>query len=280
MQLRSKQTRFLLSGLLLLAALLSIFVAAPNLSDPETHAQAIRSLDDKKTTVTELLAASTSASALITLIPDDVGTPIAEELADLSGCFLVVLGTLYLEKYLLPILGGLSFYVLLPLSCAGMILYLLSRKKRASVKRAALRLLAFSLAAFLAVPVSVWISDKIEDTWQESIQSTLEAATQDQESIETVDQDKGLLGQLRDAAGNLVNSAAEAVDWAKTVLNHFIEAVAVLIVTDCVIPVLVVLLFARLVKYFFVATREQPALPTPPRAAEAEWEEHDAVYYR
>ena len=58
-----------------------------------------------------------------------------------------------------------------------------------------------------------------------------------------MDQDKGLLGQLRDAAGNLVNSAAEAVDWAKTVLNHFIEAVAVLIVTDCVIPVLVVYLF-------------------------------------
>ena len=67
-----------------------------------------------------------------------------------------------------------------------------------------------------------------------------------------------LLGQLRDAAGNLVNSAAEAVDWAKTVLNHFIEAVAVLIVTDCVIPVLVVLLFARLVKYFFAATRDMP----------------------
>ena len=271
-----RQTRIVLSALLLLAALLSVVVAGPRLSDPDTHAEVIRSLDNKKATVTELLAASTSASALITLIPDDAGTPIAEELADLSVCFLAVLGTLYLEKYLLPILGGLSFYVLLPLTCALLILYLLERKKHGAVRRAALRLLAFALAAFLVIPISVWVSDRIETTWQASIQTTLETAAQDQTIMETAaDEEKGLLGHLRDAAGNLVSGAADAINWARNVLNHFVEAVAILLVTDCVIPILVLLLFSRLIRYLFSAalTRDLPALPAPRARTDAESED-------
>ena len=55
----------------------------------------------------------------------------------------------------------------------------------------------------------------------------------------------------------------DAINWARNVLNHFVEAVAILLVTDCVIPILVLLLFSRLIRYLFSAalTRDLPALP-------------------
>ena len=89
----------------LIIALLSIFVLARFTTSTEYHAKTIQSLDEKKATVMELTAASTAASAVITLIPGDTGTPIAEKLADLSSYFLTVLCALFLEKYLLTITG-------------------------------------------------------------------------------------------------------------------------------------------------------------------------------
>ena len=48
---------------------------------------------------------------------------------------------------------------------------------------------------------------------------------------------EGISGAVNDAVGQL-----------KTVLNRFIEALAVMLVTSCLIPILVLLLFAWLVK--------------------------------
>ena len=91
----------------LLCAVLSFCVIAKYASSPtmKINAHAIQSLDDKKTTALELTAAATAASAAITLIPGDAGTPIADKLADLSSYFLIVVCAIYLEKYLVTITG-------------------------------------------------------------------------------------------------------------------------------------------------------------------------------
>ena len=82
-----ERIRWIVSILIpLLCALLSFCVIAKYTSSPtmKINAHAIQSLDDKKTTALELTAAATAASAAITLIPGDAGTPIADKLADLS----------------------------------------------------------------------------------------------------------------------------------------------------------------------------------------------------
>lgn len=94
----------------LILALISIFVITGYASSVKTHAGTISSLDEKKSTVMELTAAtSAAASAAITVIPGDVATPIADKLADLSSYFLVVLSAIYLEKFLVTILGIAAF---------------------------------------------------------------------------------------------------------------------------------------------------------------------------
>ena len=46
----------------------------------------------------------------------------------------------------------------------------------------------------------------------------------------------------------ITGAATAAVEQLKTVLNRFIEALAVMLVTSCLIPILVLLFFAWLVK--------------------------------
>ena len=58
----------------------------------------------------------------------------------------------------------------------------------------------------------------------------------------------GLSGLFSKVTEGITGAATAAVEQLKTVLNRFIEALAVMLVTSCLIPILVLLFFAWLVK--------------------------------
>ena len=263
-----KQKKILFALIPIVIALLSFFVIARFTSSTEFNAKTIQSLDDKKTTVMELAAASTTASAAITLIPGDVGTPIANKLADLSSYFLIVLCAIYLEKYLVTITGYAAFKILVPIACVFFSGYLLWRKEILRV--VAQKFLLFGLAVYLVIPASVKVADMIETTYASSIESTIETAKQTTDEIES---ETGESGQVDDKSSNeksqsdsdsdskenaggffsgLFNKVQEGVSTAtanvENVLNNFIEALAILLVTSCLIPILVLIFFVWLVK--------------------------------
>ena len=224
-----KQKKILFALIPIVIALLSFFVIARFTSSTEFNAKTIQSLDDKKTTVMELAAASTAASAAITLIPGDVGTPIA---------------------------------------CVFFSGYLLWRKEILRV--VAQKFLLFGLAVYLVISASVKVADMIETTYASSIESTIETAKQTTDEIES---ETGESGQVDDKSSNeksqsdsdsdskenaggffsgLFNKVQEGVSTAtanvENVLNNFIEALAILLVTSCLIPILVLIFFVWLVK--------------------------------
>ena len=170
------------AAVLLLVAILSITVVGKYVSAPENHQKTIASLDEKKQTVMELTAASTVTSALITLLPGDTATPIAEKMADVSGYLLVVLCAIYLEKYLVTITGYVAFTYLIPIACGLWILNLVF--ENATVRKLAAKLAVFGIAIFLVVPASVKISDLIGDTYQAQIEATIEDARNTQSILE------------------------------------------------------------------------------------------------
>ena len=274
--------------ILLLVAILSITVIGKYASAPENHQKTITSLDEKKQTVMELTAASTVTSALITLLPGDTATPIAEKMADVSGYLLVVLCAIYLEKYLVTITGYVAFTYLIPIACGLWILNLIFAN--ATVRKLAVKLAVFGLAISLVVPASVKISDLIGDTYQAQIEATIEDAKNTQSILENSDPGndtgeaeigtgtteaatantqektnsesgsvsnifdwaKDAFSSAKDSVANVVEnvtiSTEELVQKVENSLNHFIEAVAVMIITSCVIPMLVLLLFFWMVK--------------------------------
>lgn len=278
----------IIAVILLLVAILSITVVGKYTSAPENHQKTIASLDEKKQTVMELTAASTVTSALITLLPGDTATPIAEKMADVSGYLLVVLCAIYLEKYLVTITGYVAFTYLIPIACGLWILNLIFAN--ATVRKLAVKLAVFGLAISLVVPASVKISDLIGDTYQAQIEATIEDAKSTQNILENSDPGndtgeaeigtgtteaatantqektnsesgsvsnifdwaKDAFSSAKDSVANVVEnvtiSTEELVQKVENSLNHFIEAVAVMIITSCVIPMLVLLLFFWMVK--------------------------------
>lgn len=260
-------------ALILVIALVSVFGLAETASTPETYTHTIASLDEKKATVTGMLTASTAASATISFAGGERGSVIAQKLADLSGYLLVILAAIYLEKYLLTTIGGAFFGILVPVCCLMLaVALLLGRGQQAAktLKSLSARLLAFGLALFLAVPASVGVSDSIEATYAASTVETAavaEAVADDAAaegevavSVEGVEgEDPSILGWLQgkwtsfnDKASEVVSDAGDAVagllENGKGLLAGFIEAIAIMIITSCVIPILVVVLFLWLAK--------------------------------
>lgn len=243
----------------ILVALISILVLAKYAASPAFHVKSIQALDEKETTVMELTAASTAASAAITLLPGDTATPIADKLADLSGYFLIVLCAILLEKYLLTITGFASFGILIPLACV-----LISANtlwKRDAVKIFARKIIIFALAIFCVVPASVKVSNLIESTYQKSIETTISAAKDATEDIESAsgEADGKKDGLFSSALDKVQNGVSGLTTRLQRVLNNFIEALAVMLVTSCAIPIVVLLFFVWLVKLLFGVPVTLPA---------------------
>lgn len=275
--------RMVIVGIAAVVAAISFFVLGPHFSDPAAYTTTIASLDAKRETVMSLVGASTASSAALTLLPGDLGTPLAEKLIDLSGDFMFVLTAIYLEKYLLTVLGFLAFKVLVPAGCACMALA--SGFWRSAVRNGILgigaKLLLLGLAVVCVVPASVFVSGMIERTYESSITETVEAAQQTTDQIEAVAQDvnvqEGTTGEqvdfwqtIQSLPSTLSNSVTSTVtnltQEAQKSVNNFIEALAVMIVTSCIIPVLVLLFFLWLVRTLLGVDISMPMMPGKPRS--------------
>lgn len=214
-------------------------------SNPDRYQASIVSIDDKVSTVLTLTAASTALSAGLTFLPDDAATPIAEKLADFSGYFLLILCVLYAEKYLLSMTGLAFCRVIVPIVCG--LVFVGSFWKPQELKQLAFKLLAFGLALLLVIPCGLWVSDKIYDTYRSSIDETISAAHEfTAETAElSLTTDEGLFNKILHGISETVTTLFNKVTG---IVNKFVEALAVLIVTSCVIPILVLLFFLWLIK--------------------------------
>ena len=164
---------------LVVLALLSGFVARPHFADTKTWDSTIEVIDQKKGNVLALTTSCVALSAGITALPGDTGTPVAEQLAQLSGNLGIVLAVLYLEKYLLTILWSVGLGILIPFALA---LFAVSLgvhgcwSTSAVLRRVATRVLVVAVIGMALVPASVWVSQKVDETYRVSIEQAEQKA--------------------------------------------------------------------------------------------------------
>lgn len=242
-----KKTMFV--AFLVLVAILSMFVVAPKVAQSDYTASIIHSIDEKAETVLKLSASSTLASVGVSAIPGDTATPIADKLADLTKYFLLILCVLYTEKYLLTLIGVGFFKYLVPALC--LISIILVFWSPAALTRARRKLLAFGLVALLAIPTGILISDSIYGQFESSIGDTLATAEELNAKTEGLSQADNDATYIEKWLNKISETASGLTDKAANALNRFIESIAVLIVTTCIIPVLILLLFIWLTKLIF-----------------------------
>lgn len=242
---------------LVVLALLSGFVARPHFADTKTWDSTIEVIDQKKGNVLALTTSCVALSAGITALPGDTGTPVAEQLAQLSGNLGIVLAVLYLEKYLLTILWSVGLGILIPFA---LVLFAVSLgihgrwSTSAILRRVATRVLVVAVIGMALVPASVWVSQKVDETYQVSIEQAEQKATEASKTSSTksekkseTTENKNVLEQLTDGASSLITSvtsgAKQMTDEIVQQVTDLIEGVIVMIVTSCVIPLLVLAAF-------------------------------------
>ena len=241
------------AGVLLVVALVSALWLARVTSDPAFHASSIAALDEKKVTVMELTAATAAGSVAISAVPGDATTPIANQISELSGYLLIVVGAIMLEKLLLSLTCYAAFQLLIPIACVLGIVYLFAHVEWCRVL--ARKLALFGVVICLIVPASIQVTRIVDETFQ--IQQTVDDAEQAVEQpADTGGEEGNWFSQIGEA---ITGTVSDAVDQAEAALSRFIDAVAALLITTCVIPVAVLLFFIWVTKLIFGIELKVPA---------------------
>ncbi len=241
------------AGVLLVVALVSALWLARVTSDPAFHASSIAALDEKKVTVMELTAATAAGSVAISAVPGDATTPIANQISELSGYLLIVVGAIMLEKLLLSLTCYAAFQLLIPIACVLGIVYLFAHVEWCRVL--ARKLALFGVVICLIVPASIQVTRIVDETFQ--IQQAVDDAEQAVEQpADTGGEEGNWFSQIGEA---ITGTVSDAVDQAEAALSRFIDAVAALLITTCVIPVAVLLFFIWVTKLIFGIELKVPA---------------------
>ncbi len=283
--------KFVICALAFLIFASSILWAAKAATAPETYADTIQYLDDKKLNVLTLAGIATTVSVAITALPDDIGTPIADELADLSGYFLLIISTIILEKYSLTLTGFAAFYLLIPIACILLCIYALWGNT--SIRRVAFKLAAFAAILVLLVPISVKASMMIEDIYGQSSAQIVENTKQDADKTDdnanespsesNDDSDQTLWAKITtffsEAAKKIKDGVTDGVlsvkEQAANMLNRFVDALAILIVTSCLMPILILLVFVWVIKLLFGINIDTSKLTRSSKSKANRYDEED-----
>ena len=250
----SKIFRTPLAIVLAIAIILSCSFWGTKATNPSTYSHTIEVLDQNRTTVLALTAASAAATAAVSTLPDDYCSSIAEQLSEITSWFMVILGFVFLEKYLLTILGAAACYILFPIGCGMLLTNCFFPKEQ--LKNLGIKLVAFAGVLIFAIPTGVWVSDQINAIYSESIEITVQAASAVSDNLITEDsgdseENTSVIDKAKSLLGDLSGSVAGVIQQFKNMLNRFIEATAVMIVTTCIIPILVIIFFTWVVKTLF-----------------------------
>lgn len=251
-------------------------------SSPAHHAKRIDYLEEKQNNAKALIGAASVTALLISLTPDDMATPNADQIANIGKDFLIVLAAVTAEQYMLTITGFIAFCIIIPIGLFLLLLYLIF--KGDTWKQLGVKLCIFGLVLYSIVPVSIRISGLIEDTYQETVNETLKASEELKQEFDLAEAETegldlsefegdeeteakkpwyeavaGTISDAGNAVGETISGAAEGAkravgsvvgavtsipdlpEKAAALVNRFIDAFVVMLVTTCVLPVLTML---------------------------------------
>lgn len=231
--------KIMIAALLLLLAVVSFTVIAPWAGDPANHQHSIEQTDARIESVIKLSGGAAATSATLSMLPGDMCTPLADQLAELASYFLLILSMIYLEKALISLSGFIAFSCLIPIACIFVAAAVMTKKKAFTTIAAKMTLIGIII--FLIVPASVKLSDMVYQTQADKVNNAVEEY--DELEIEG-DSESGLLNEFSTITTGTVDKITAFID-------DLLESLAVMIVTSCVIPILVFAFLVWLVKTIF-----------------------------
>ena len=219
----------------------------------------IESVDDSKETVMRLSAAALSASLAITMLPDDVATPLADILADMNIYFVAILMLLFFEKILI-VYGFKLAAIVLPVACVISALAVIL--KRDMLKSLATRVSILALALALVVPCSTHITNYVAAELNQYVEATI-ASTEDgadkvNEAMAVGEDEKTIFEKLSETFKTAINDISDLMLHFQHSIRQCMNSIAILLLTNCLMPILNFFILKWVLKETF-----NIAIPTP-----------------
>lgn len=274
--LSTKQAKLAITILLLcLAAAFSFFFAAEIVAESDFVKESIESVEESSNTVMRFSAATLATSLAITALPDDFATPLADSLADMNVYFVAILVVLFLEKILILYGVKLAFAIAIPVACAIGILAV--ALKRDLLKGLAARLCILALAVALVVPCSTHITNVVAadltEYVNETIEETNDGAGKLNEAMSGGAEDKTMFEKLSDLFQTAIRDISDLMLHFQNTIRRCMNSVAIMILTNCIMPVLTFFVLKWILKEAFHIAIPVPELKRRRKAAAVSGEE-------
>lgn len=239
--------------LLLLVAAISFFWITDWISNTGFVRESMERVDESSQTVMKFSAATLSASLAISALPDDFATPLAENLADMNGYFIAILIILFLEKILIQYGVQLAFAILIPCACITVALALITRKS--FLTGFAVRLGALGLAVAFVVPCSTHITDYVASDLTAYVETTIneteDGANKMNQAMENGDDSKTIFEKMSDLFQVAIDGISDLMLHLKNNIRKCMNSIAILILTNCLMPVLTFFVMKWILKELF-----------------------------
>ena len=251
---------------------ISIIVVSPYAGDSKNYESINQTLDEKRMSVIEMSAVINGLSLVIAAVPGDATTPISNEISQFNTYLVIALAAIMFEKFILPLLGLAVFRFLVPAMLIFLFFYLLFRKRK--LLEIGIHLFALSVVLLTVIPLGIKggaMIDKsfgTEDLISElkSEMENIDALYEDDEPDEEVQTDQesvpfweGLYDKWTDSALDVGKSIKEAVtknadlitEKSKAIISKIMDVLAVIIVSNVVLPILSLLVMFWAIKTAF-----------------------------
>ena len=237
--------RLISSIALALVAILCFTIIGDAVSKPSNYASYVEVLDEKKGKAAALSVAITVASTAVSALPEDTGSNVAGEISELSNVMLLITCIIFMEKFLISVLPFFAFKFIVPAACILLIIQLFRPSEKLKVWICKMGIL--SLVLCMIIPCSVRVTMLVDDTHAETVAQTIEAAEAAASLASSTgsEESSGVLAFF----SNLGESITTLLDSAKNLLSLLIDAVAVLVITTCIIPLVTIILFIWFIKW-------------------------------
>ena len=244
-------------------AVISFFGAGKKFGEIETYKPVTESLDNKRAKVVEMSGALIGLSVAVAAVPGDATTPVANQIAQMNSYLVIALGAIMLEKFLLPVMGILTWKVLIPAALLLGFIYILCQKK--IFLSAALRIAILGIVLFSLIPAGIKVGDVMDasfgtDVMIERVKESIseideEAEEADNNNSEDTEKESSIWDKIVHKGEEIVDGVKSGgellLQKAKVVLGEVMDVVAALIVTSCVIPIGILVILGAIIKALF-----------------------------
>jgi len=257
-------------------AVFSLTVLSSKLPETKVMQNTITHLEKNQNVIMSFSGASLGISLGISALPDDFASPLASTVSDLNTYFILLFAVIFVEKLVVVEGTKIALTYIIPAACVLYIIAILTAKH--TFKSIAAKLMILGISLVIVIPASTHFTEAVCADYiayvDETIAQTDAGAAKISEIMSAGDEDSTVFDKLSNAFKTAIQGVSDLLTYFRNIIKKCVNSVAILLVTNFVLPLMILMLFQWLLTELFaihIPTPNIPAkLPHPKHPKKAE----------